>query len=174
MEGSCHSPPRSETSSLRLPHRYVKLLALPLNTSLQYLPPSKITLDKDNSDKLQALTGYIENTCINRNTWPPANWSLFGQNVRTNNDVEGWHQKLNSETRPSTGMYQFALILHRKAASLPLTMRLFLEGKICCHQSADARTMQAKLNAQWDRYRTGDITAFKLLRVCAGIYGPTL
>ena len=141
----------------------------------EHIAPVFATLkDKANSDKLQALTGYIEKTWINSNTWPPANWSVFGQSVRTNDDVEGWRQKLNSETRPSTGMYQLAAILYREAASLPLMMRPFSEGKVHCHQSTDARTMQAKLKAQWDRYRTGVITAFKLLRVCAGIYGPPL
>ena len=29
--------------------------------------------------------------------WRPATWSVFHQPVRTNNDVEGWHHRLNAK-----------------------------------------------------------------------------
>ncbi len=33
--------------------------------------------------------------------WPPTAWSVYGMAIRTNNDVEGWHHRLNKITRPA-------------------------------------------------------------------------
>ena len=70
-------------------HRYIrKLLALP------FIPAEQITetfeiLKEVATEHLQPLTDYIDRTWINSNIWGPENWCVFGQSVRTNNDVEG-------------------------------------------------------------------------------------
>ena len=45
---------------------------------------------------------YIINT-INKNwnksrTFKPENWCIYQSAIRTNNDVEGWHKRLNSRS----------------------------------------------------------------------------
>jgi len=40
-------------------------------------------------------TCHMERQWISSTTWPPTTWSVFRQPVRTNNDVEGWHCRLN-------------------------------------------------------------------------------
>ena len=95
---------------------------------------------------------------------------MFGQSVRTNNDVEGWHQKLNAETHPSTGLYHLSSILNTEARQLKLNMRLLSEGKVCRHQRANAQEIHTRLTVQWDRYRSEEITAMKLLRLCELVY----
>ena len=49
--------------------------------------------------ELRQLLNYIDNTWIHSAIWPPASWSVFNRSVRTNNDCEGWHRRLNSMTR---------------------------------------------------------------------------
>ena len=154
-------------------NKYVKkLLSLPLLPA-EHIPPVFTALQlKANTDKLTELTDYIQKTWITSTTWPPSNWSVFGQSVRTNNDVEGWHQKLNAETRPSTGLYHLSSILNTESSQLKLNMRLLSERKVRRHQRANAQEIHVRLTVQWDRYRSEEITAMKLLRLCAGIYGP--
>ena len=157
----------------RSTHKYVKkLLSIPLLPA-EHIPPVFTTLQLEaNTDKLTELTDYIQKTWITSTTWPPSNWSVFGQSVRTNNDVEGWHQKLNAETRPSTGLYHLSSILNTEARQLKLNMCLLSEGKVRRHQRANAQEIHTRLTVQWDRYRSEEITAMKLLRLCAGIYDP--
>ena len=45
----------------------------------------------------------IEDTWMTRSTvWTVPTWSVFNQSIRTNNDVEGWHHKLNRKARKKT------------------------------------------------------------------------
>ena len=46
------------------------------------------------SDRLISLFNYIEETWLN-GQFPPNSWCVYGRSVRTNNDVEGWHRRLN-------------------------------------------------------------------------------
>ena len=53
---------------------------------------------------LLCFVSYIQDTWIESRMWPPTSWSVFGQSVRTNNDVEGftsWVQ-CKSETHDAT------------------------------------------------------------------------
>ncbi|KAK2167713.1 hypothetical protein LSH36_25g09066 [Paralvinella palmiformis] len=44
---------------------------------------------------LHQLLDYIQRTWIYSNVWHPEFWSQSQRSVRTNNDCEGWHRKLN-------------------------------------------------------------------------------
>jgi hypothetical protein len=39
---------------------------------------------------------YVENNYINSTVWPPSNWSMHMQHMRTNKHVEGSHNKLKA------------------------------------------------------------------------------
>ena len=44
--------------------------------------------------KIDKLMKYFEDTWIKPNkSWTIKNWSVFGMRIRTNNDLEGWHNK---------------------------------------------------------------------------------
>ena len=53
---------------------------------------------KANTDQLKAVADYIEQNWIVSNTWAPSCWSVYLRAVQTNNDVEGWHNRLNRRT----------------------------------------------------------------------------
>ncbi|XP_019628056.1 PREDICTED: mucin-17-like [Branchiostoma belcheri] len=77
-------------------HRWLRrLLALP------YLPvaaiPQALTELQSKvreSRVLTELAGYVERTWLHSSAWPPRCWSVYGRSIRTNNDVEGWHNRL--------------------------------------------------------------------------------
>ena len=45
--------------------------------------------------KTKALLTYVESQWITSFTFPIPSWSVYRRPFRTNNDVEGWHHKLN-------------------------------------------------------------------------------
>jgi len=50
-------------------------------------------------ESLQKFTSYVEDNWITSQTFPPATWSVFMEAVRTNNDLEGWHNGLNRRAK---------------------------------------------------------------------------
>ena len=87
-------------------HLYVKeLMAMQLLPAEHIDPVFQVLKTKATSSKLQHLTTYIEDTWINSSVWPPTNWSVYGQIVHTNNDLEGWHTRINTSTRPRSNRY---------------------------------------------------------------------
>ena len=46
------------------------------------------------------LLSYVEDTWIASSSRTPASWTTFKRAVRTNNDVEGWHQRLLQDGPP--------------------------------------------------------------------------
>jgi len=79
-------------------HKFVKkLLALP------YLPADAIAATFDElistvqlTASLQQLVDYDQRQWID-GRFPPTNWSVYMKTVRTNNDTEGHHRKLNDD-----------------------------------------------------------------------------
>ena len=78
--------------------KLIRLFCLP------FLPPS----DKPptfwhlslatNTGKLVQHFRYVHATWVCGDTWTPRDWSVFNENVRTNNFLEGWHNRFNSKT----------------------------------------------------------------------------
>ncbi|CAD5126542.1 DgyrCDS14643 [Dimorphilus gyrociliatus] len=75
-----------------------KLMALP------FLPAHIIqpTFDRINAELCEKnrfldLLQYFQTNWIKNKLWKPNNWSVFGLSIRTNNDCEGWHQRMNSK-----------------------------------------------------------------------------
>ncbi|KAL8580038.1 hypothetical protein ACOMHN_065922 [Nucella lapillus] len=94
------------------------------------------------------------------------NWSCFYRSIRTNNDVEGWHRRLNSKAS-SAGNLNLYLMLQLLAEEPRLVTRgcqLLKESTIIRRQRADARSTNAKLFRIWDRLVTRERTARQVLR----------
>ena len=48
--------------------------------------------------------------------WPVPSWSVFNQAIWTNNDVEGWHHKLNWKARKGNLQFYLLITLKQKTA----------------------------------------------------------
>ncbi|XP_041349588.1 uncharacterized protein LOC121368896 [Gigantopelta aegis] len=121
---------------------------------------------------LVELLEYIERTWLNNDTWTPPTWSVFKQAIRTNNDVEGWHRRLNVkavESKPS--MYILIKMLHKEASLVPIQCKMVSEGKLRRRCRKKTGTLQAKLFILWDKYEAGELTVSRLMKECAKLYG---
>ena len=132
-------------------------------------------LDPEQSPMLMDLTKYIEKTWITISVWPVHSWSVFMRPTRTNNDVEGWHHRLNKDKKAGSGnkgLYTIAPLLIEEANLLPIQIQLVSEGKLKKLQRRHVRTTQRLLFNQWEQYVEGSISVGRLLRLCGRlVYG---
>ena len=91
-------------------HRYCRqLLALPclpaedIDDALSGLERQATTTAQ------QQLCQYVRSMWVESTMWPPSTWSVFQRSVRSNNDVEGWHRRLNQKA--SCGQLNLYLLL---------------------------------------------------------------
>ena len=83
------------------------------------------------SDPLRRLFGYVDSTWINSPVWPPSSWPAFRCPVRTDNDVEGWHYRLNLRARSChLPLYVLIRLLHDKTQVCSLHVKLVEVYKI--------------------------------------------
>ncbi|XP_078621125.1 uncharacterized protein LOC144887624 [Branchiostoma floridae x Branchiostoma japonicum] len=155
-------------------HRWLRrLLALP------YLPAAAIPAAfaelraKARAPQLISLTDYVEDTWLLGSVWTPRRWSVYCQSVRTTNDVEGWHNRLNLKAKkPNLPLYLLITLLYRESQLVPVISRQVAEGKPGRYQRALYRRIQNRLNTEWDLFHTGEISAKRLLEVCSKMFGP--
>ena len=88
-----------------LPHEHIK----PMFNSLK---------DLTTSLPLQNLVQYVQTTWIDSALWSPNRWSIFQHSVHTNNDVQGWHRRLNHHARRAKlPMYLLINLLHQESTT---------------------------------------------------------
>jgi len=99
-------------------HSFCRLLF-----ALPFLPANKIPkafarlFRKAYTTQLQDLVMYVRTNWIESKTWPPECWSVYRRVIRTNNDVEGWHHRLNARARKNTlQFYVLVQLLYREAS----------------------------------------------------------
>ena len=139
----------------------------------EHIQPSfrrlKERIDPEQLPKLMDLTKYIEKTWITSSVWPVHSWSVFMRPIRTNNDVEWWHHRLNKNKKAGSGnkgLYSIAPLLLEEANLLPIQIQLVSEGKVKKLQRKHVKTTQRLLFNQWEQYIEGSISVGRLLRLC--------
>jgi len=126
-----------------------KIMALP------FLPPSQIPPMfarlqlQATTEPLQNFAEYVNSTCVQSTIWPPSCWSVYKQQIHTNNDVEGWHNGLHVNKRASgraqMPLYMLIHLLHEEACLVALQIRLVSEKKLTKLQKKKYRFVQAKI-----------------------------
>ena len=122
---------------------------------------------------LQVVTNYARETWIT-GQFPPETWCVYQRIVRTNNDVEGWHNRLN--TKPERGnlpIYLLVQLLHVEASLIPLTQQLIAEDKLRKYQRHQTKALQGHLSKLWEQYRGGEVTTSHLLKAVSRIAAPS-
>ena len=142
--------------------------------SLPYLPPEHIDpifeklQEKAVTQPLQELTSYIASTWLGNPLWPSLSWSVFERVIHTNNDVEGWHHRLNQKTKKGQlPFYLLVHLLHEETKWINIQVRLVLENKITHREERQYRMAQSRVLSIWDDYTYGKISASKLLNACS-------
>lgn len=73
--------------------------------ALPFLPTTHIRdtfislQNRANTPQLRDLVAYMDRQWFNNGVIHIADWCIFKRSVRTNNDVEGWHNRLNSAAK---------------------------------------------------------------------------
>lgn len=73
-----------------------KVMALPLLPAEHIRPAfEQLVLQVADRPVLLDLLSYVEDTWITSTIWPIPSWSVYNKTIRTNNDCEGWHTRMN-------------------------------------------------------------------------------
>ncbi|KAK4319879.1 hypothetical protein Pmani_009224 [Petrolisthes manimaculis] len=65
--------------------------------------PSDLSFEVGVIGPVREFMDYVDQTWLQSPVWKTENWSVFGRSIRTNNDVEGWHHKLNRRAKKDIG-----------------------------------------------------------------------
>ncbi|XP_053398916.1 uncharacterized protein LOC123556675 isoform X4 [Mercenaria mercenaria] len=147
-----------------------KLLRLP------FLPPEHIQptfyalCDLNSADHLKPLLKYIHHTWLQSSTWPVTSWSVYGQSVRNNNDVEGWHRKISGRAGPSPAFHLLVHVLHQESRQMANLVQLVSEMKLRRIHRKSTRAVQAKVFELWDRYTNENLSTTRLLKEMSLVY----
>ena len=83
------------------------------------------------TSQLRMLVDYIQRTWIDSDVWDPASWSVFLQAIRTNNDVESWHRRLNSNAHGNQlNLYLLIDLLWEESQFIKLQVTLLSAKKL--------------------------------------------
>jgi hypothetical protein len=120
------------------------------------------------------LVTYIKDQWIESQIFPPTNWSIYKQVIRTNNDIEGWHNALNRHagSRANLSFYLLIEILNKEAEMTAINIRLVSERKLKRIQRKKYRKLQERLFNYWELYENGQKNSDELLRFCSHLNGP--
>ena len=147
-----------------------RILALPFLPA-EHILPAFNKLRQKAPDMLTPLLEYINNTWMNSSAWKIEEWTCFMRTLRTNNDVEGWHHRLNSRAgRACLHFYRLIRLLHEEALLVPIQVSLVSDGKLKRYRSKASRSLNGKIFAVWESYNNKTITASQLLKSCSRIY----
>ncbi|PFX16516.1 hypothetical protein AWC38_SpisGene19205 [Stylophora pistillata] len=156
-------------------HQLIKQLM-----ALLYLPADKIErrfrrLQQQATVRpLQEFCSYVDENWITSQTFPPQTWSVFLEAVRTNNDLEGWHNGLNrrAKGRSQLPLYILIQVLHREATLANIQIRLVSDKKLKRHQRSTYRTILRRLFDLWIQYQDGQRNSKELPEACAHLVQP--
>ncbi|XP_052090532.1 uncharacterized protein LOC127727130 [Mytilus californianus] len=160
-------------SSRGVEYRYIRtLMALPFLPHSGIRPAFNTLKERANSQELKELVVYISSTWFEGRYWCPRTWSIFQHSIRTNNDVEGWHTRINSG-KSNVSFYVLIPELMREAEIVDLTLRLVSEEQVLRHQRRRFKDLEGRLHQFWEEYDSGEKTVTQLLRECSKVYGPS-
>ena len=80
---------------------------------------------------IKELVQYVRTTWVDSQQWPPSSWSVFQRSVRTNNDCEGYHRRINSKIRRDhLPFYQLVDLLHTEASLVSIHAQFVADDKL--------------------------------------------
>ena len=139
-----------------LPHEHI----LPAFEALQGRCNSRQESKRDEGPHLQLHRQYLDP----KHSLATQKLEVLGQTVRANNEVEGWHRRLNKRAvGGQVHLYVLIPLLHKEAKLVSIHIKLVSEGKLSRYHRKRYRTIQARLFRSWAQYREDEISASQLL-----------
>lgn len=155
-----------------LTHRYIICLTFIPHQEIKKVFKHVASLAR--SRALVHLNEYIRHPWVDCKTFIPEEWSVYGQAIRTNNIVEGWHNALNHRAHGRVNMpfYTLTEYLYAEAKHVNLQTQLIADHKLRRIQHKQYRDLQARLASYWDQYLAEQKSVFQLLKTFSYLYGP--
>ena len=125
---------------------------------------------------LLQLLNYVQKTWVESAVWEPKYWCGFNQPIRTNNDAEGWHLKLNRRGKDgSPSFYVLLELLHKEATLISIQSILLSQKKLKRSQKKMYKSIQAQLFSFWKEFTTRNNTnnpmnPWELLKLVSFVY----
>ena len=113
--------------------------------------------------QMKELYEYVAQTWFRSSVWKPRNICAYKRLVRTNNDCEGYHRRLNSRVGEKPQIYKLIEFLYREAKLVDVTCKILTSKHVNMHWRKKTREAQACLIDLWKQYEEGDIDEKSLL-----------
>ena len=159
-------------------HRCMRqLMALPLLPADHMQPAFDVLQARvaSSSEALAHLLQYINATWLQHGIWAVENLSCYCQQVRTNNDVEGWHRRLNYlARRGALPLYMLIKLLNDEAEIVGLQVRLLSDGRLRRYARRTATTVNGRLWKLWQSFGAGERSTASLLRAASRLQLPNV
>jgi len=137
-------------------HEYIKLFF-----ALPYIPEEHISpfnrIKAGTTAQQQPLVDYIEQTWVSEHPWSPSNWCVYKRAICTNNDVEGWHNRLNTKAQqPNLLFYKLVSLLNAEASLVSIQHQPY--------QREQATPLFPEAEASIDAHAGQDVWTFEPLQ----------
>ena len=133
------------------------LSALPKNHIVPAFENLTSTIKPDNV-KMYEMVQYFNKTWIQGTLFTPDSWCWFDKPIHTNNDLEGYHNKLNKKADgKSFNVYKLLQLLGRDAKDVSRDAVLLQQGDLKRHQKRTTIRYHKKLQQLWDEYKVNPI-----------------
>lgn len=121
-------------------------------------------------DGLKQMLRYFSRNWINNAQVLPASWSNYKRTVRTNNDVEGWHQRLNGSSPVAhPNMYFLIFLLQGETDRFPVQIRQVAQDQVIRRCRKETALKNARLAKLWEEYDAKTKTTSQFLRDCGAL-----
>ena len=121
---------------------------------------------------VKKFVSYMRDNWIVSKIWPPAKWCVFNQPIRTNNDAEGWHNRINCHTKDKMNFYLLVPILYQESKLIPLYKKLLCGNKLIKRTLKLTDSVNKKLFELWNFYPE-QINGKKLLKGVSEVYAES-
>ena len=111
----------------------------------------------------------VDKTWMTSTVWTIDTWSMYREPVRTNNEVEGWHRRINSRaSRTNLQLYLLVPLLHHEAEH---QVHLLSNNKLRRYQRKKYRQLQGQIFELWEKYDETNMIIFCYVRyIIMGVY----
>ena len=120
------------STQARTQHALIRMLMpLPLLPERTSCRPFRQLQRLDATPPISDLLQYVETTWLASSVWSTSTLSVYQRDIRTNNDLEGWQQRVNGIARRShVPFYMMVELLFQEAQRVTLQLHLLSDGKV--------------------------------------------
>lgn len=122
-----------------------QIMALPFLPGEHVEPTFNHLQSRAPAGPILELMSYVKETWIT-GLWSPNEWTVFGQSIRTNNDLEGYHRRLNGSAGNShIPFYVLVPLLYKESSYVDVQVRLVRDGKLARYQRKKYKSLQGRI-----------------------------